>query len=425
MTGRRILGGALAVTALVLLIGRWGAECYSDYLWYASLGALDVWRSRSTATVLLTLASFALATLFTLVNVWAVRQSVVSLVLPRRIANIEIGEEVPRRFLTIAAVVVSVLVGALLVFPSDRWYDAVLAGAGKPFFETDPYFGADLGFFVYWLPFETSLHSWAVLVLAAVTAVVVGLYALTPSLRWHHGTLFVSAYVRRHFTMLGAVLLVILAWSYRLSMYRALVFGGGAAGVFTSVDHRLIPAMLLLSVVTVCAAIVVAWAGWTGQMRLAFGAVTTVLVLSFASRTVAPLAMRRSADPAARDKGEIPYVGTRLTFTRRAYGVDRMRAEPIGSGFVSTTDAAARVAIWDGALLSRAAERLPRIHVVGDRPAWQITSTGLGAVLVQRGIQGNPDGPEVWSAGRYDATTADERGLPLALPRSPYGTDEL
>ena len=60
-------------------------------------------------------------------------------------------------------------------------------------------------------------------------------------------------------------------------MYRLLAYGGGTGGVFTVVDHHVIvPATLLLSVVTMCAAIVVAWAGWTGQMRLAFGAVTTV-----------------------------------------------------------------------------------------------------------------------------------------------------
>ena len=425
MTGRRVLGGALALIALVLLLGRWGAGIYSDYLWYDALGALEVWRAKSAASVVLALASFAIATAFSLLNVWAVRQSVVSLVLPRRIANIEIGEEVPRRYLTSAVVAISVIMGILLAFPADRWYEAVLARSGKPFVETDPYFGADLGFFVYWLPFETSIHSWAIVVLASVTALVVTLYALTPSLRWDRGALFVSAYVRRHFTMLGAVLLMILAWSYRLGMYRALALGGGAEGVFTSIDHRLVTPMLLLAVVTICAAIIVAWAGWTGQMRLAFGAVTTVLILSLVSRTVAPIIMRRSADPATRERTESPYIATRMNFTRRAYGVDRMRAEPIGGGFTSAADAASRIAIWDGALLARAAERLPRVHVVGDRPAWVATSNGLSAVLVQRGVQGNPDGPEAWSAGRYDAASADERGLPVAQPRGAYGTEEF
>jgi uncharacterized membrane protein (UPF0182 family) len=425
VTGRRVFGGAIAVTALVLLLGRWSASLYTEHRWYASLGAQDVWRAKVATTATLTVVSFALAALFAFVNLYAVRQSVVSLVLPRRIANIEIGEEVPGRYLLAAVVALSVLMGGLLTFSSDHWYEALLASVGKSFGEADPYFGADLGFFVYWLPFETAIHVWSVIVLVSVTGLVVALYALTPSLRWDRGTLYVSAYVRRHFTMLGAVLLLVLAWSYRLGMYRLLVFGGGAAGVFTSVDHRLVPAMLLLSVVTLCGAIVVVWAGWTGQMRLAFAAVSTVMVLSLASRTVAPLVMRRSMDPAARVKQEWPYVATRLNFTRRAYGVDRMHAELLGAGFATPADVATHLAVWDGATLARAAERLPRVRVIGDRAAWQTTPSGMSALLVERGSEGNPDTREVWSVVRFDPTSADERGLPMRVPGASLAGDEL
>ncbi len=425
MTGRRVFGGAIAVTALVLLLGHWSASLYTEHRWYASLDAHDVWRAKVATIATLTVVSFAVATLFAFVNLYAVRQSVVSLVLPRRLANIEIGEEVPGGYLLAAVVLLSVLMGGLLTFSPDHWPEALLASVGKPFGETDPYFGADLGFFVYWLPFETAMHIWSVVVLVSTAGVVVALYALTPSLRWDRGTLHVSAYVRRHFTMLGAVLLLVLAWSYRLGMYRLLTFGGGAAGVFTSVDHRLVPAMLLLSVVTFCAAIVVAWTGWAGQMRLAFAAVSTVLALSLASRTVAPLVMRRSIDPIARVNQESPYTATRLNFTRRAYGVDRMRAELVGAGFVTPADVAVRLAIWDGATLARAAERLPRIRVMGDRAAWQTTPTGMNALLVERGSDGSSEAHEVWSISRFDPTSADERGLPARAPAASLAGDEL
>lgn len=425
MTGRRVFGGAVAVTALVLLLGRWSASLYTEYRWYASLGAHDVWRAKMATTVTLTLVSFTLAALFAFVNLYAVRQSVVSLVLPRRIANIEIGEEVPGRYLLASVVALSVLMGGLLTFSPDHWYEALLASVGKPFGEADPYFGADLGFFVYWLPFETAIHVWSVIVLVSVTGLVVVLYALTPSLRWDRGTFHVSAYVRRHFTILGAVLLLVLAWSYRLGMYRLLAFGGGAAGVFTSGDHRLVPAMLLLSVVTLCAAIVVAWAGWTSQMRVAFAAVSTVLALSLASRTVVPFVMRRSGDPAARVKQEWPYIATRLNFTRRAYAVDRMHAELLGAGFATPADVAAHLAVWDGATLARAAERLPRVRVIGDRAAWQTTPSGMSALLVERGSESSPDAREVWSVGRFDPTSADERGLPARAPGASRAGDEL
>ena len=426
MTGRRVLAIAVVVAAIVLLAGRWTATLYTDYLWYVSLGARDVWRAKLETTAVLTAASFAIASLFAFVNLYAVRQSVVSLVLPRRMANIEIGEEVPGRYLFGAVLAMSAIVGGLLTFPTEQWHEALLARIGRPFGEMDPYFGADLGFFVYWLPFETAVHYWSILVLLSVSVLVIVLYALTPSLRWERGTLYVSAYVRRHFTMLGAVLLLVLAWNYRLGMYRLLAYGGGPGGVFTIVDHHVIvPATLLLSVVTLCAAIVVAWSGWTGQMRLAFGAVTTVLLLSLVSRTIAPLIVRRSVDPGEQHRQDQAYLGTRLTYTRRAFGVFRMRAESLGAGFMNAAEASSRIAVWDAATLSRAAERLRHVRVVGDDAAWQATSTGMAALLVEHGTEGALDGRDVWGIDRFDPSAADERGLPLRAPGSALAAYDL
>ena len=286
---------------------------------------------------------------------------------------------------------------------------------GRPFGETDPYFGADLGFFVYWLPFETTLHFWAILTFVAVCALIVLLYALTPSLRWERGRLYVSAYVRRHFTMLGGVLLFILAWSYRLGDVPPACRGAVAqADVFTSIDHRvLVPAMLLLAVVTLCAAVVVLWAGWSGQLRLAFLAVTVVLTLSVIGRSIAPLLARRSIDPADMAAVERQYLATRLSYTRRAYGVDRIRPDSLGAGFSSPADAAVHAALWDGTSLSQSAERLRRVRVVGDGAAWQERNGLLTALLVEHSSEGALDARDVWGLSRFDPTTADDRGMPV------------
>ena len=414
MTRRRLAFGTLAALALFLLLGRWVAALYTDYLWYRSLGVAELWRTRVATTLVLSAGSFAGAAFFAFVNLYAVRHSVVSLVLPRRIGNIEIGEEVPGRYLLLAAGALSLLVGAALTLPGDAWHEALLAQIGRPFGETDPYFGADLGFFVYWLPFETALHFWAILAFVVVCALIVLLYALTPSLRWERGRLYVSAYVRRHFTMLGGVLLLILAWSYRLAMYRLLAEGGGTAGLFTSIDHRvLVPAMLLLAVVTSCAAVVVLWAGWSGQLRLAFLAVTVVLTLSVIGRSIAPLLARRSIDPADMAAVERQYLATRLSYTRRAYGVDRIRPDSLGAGFSSLADAAVHAAVWDGTSLSQSAERLRRVRVVGDGAAWQERNGLLTALLVEHSSEGTLDSRDVWGLSRFDPMTADERGMPV------------
>ncbi|HEX7979671.1 MAG TPA: UPF0182 family protein [Gemmatimonadaceae bacterium] len=425
MTRRRAVIGTIAVTALVLLLGRWASQQYTDALWYESLGAGDVWYARFVNGMALRIGSFLAASAFAFVNLYAVRQSVVSLVLPRRIANIEIGEEVPSRYLLIATALLSALIGSALTLSGDLWWVLLRARVGQPFGESDPYFGADLGFFVYWLPLETEIYYWAMLMLLVVIGVVIVLYALTPSLRWSRGALYVSAYVRRHFTMLGGILLLALAWSYRLGMFRVLAEGSGPGGAFSSIDHRVtVPATLVLALVTLCAAVIVLWAGWTGQMRLAFFAVSAVLLLSLVARTVAPLVARRSVDPGAPDPQELRYQATRLAYTRRAYGVERIRADSLGTGFSTTSQLAPNVAVWDAATLARFTERERHVDVVGTGAGWTAGPSGLSAYLVERGEEGASDGREFWGIARYDAAAADERGQPVrAVPTGAFGDE--
>ncbi|HEY2026855.1 MAG TPA: hypothetical protein VGG78_07580, partial [Gemmatimonadaceae bacterium] len=75
MNRRRVVFGVLAGVAAFLLIGRWACALYVDYLWYASLGAADVWRMRIGASLVVGAATFAAASLFAFVNRYAVRHS--------------------------------------------------------------------------------------------------------------------------------------------------------------------------------------------------------------------------------------------------------------------------------------------------------------------------------------------------------------
>jgi uncharacterized membrane protein (UPF0182 family) len=159
------------------------------------------------------------------------------------------------------------------------------------------------------------------------------LYALTPALRWQSGRLRMSGWVRRHVTLLGAAVLALLAWGLRLDAYALAVDGSGIDGAFTVVDHRLlVPANLVLSLVTLAAALVVTWAGWSGQLRVAFASVSLVLAGALLVRGVLPVAGERLLDPDADGSRASAYASTRASYTRRAFGVDAMRATPRPSG---------------------------------------------------------------------------------------------
>lgn len=379
MSGRRWLLIAVVGAAIALLAGRALAQVYTDYLWYASLGAGDVWRARFVTLAMLRIACAIVATLFVFANLYAVRQSVVSLVLPRRVGNIEFGEEVPRPQLTWMAFGLSAVIGLAFAWTRRDWSQALGARIGQPFGETDPYFARDLGFFVHRLPFELSLFTWMMTMVLIVIGLVILLYALTPSLRWEQGGMYVSGYVRRHLAMLAGALLLVLAWHYRLEMYTMLGAGSGVEGAFTSVDHRVgIPASLLMAIVTLGAGLTVLWAGWTGQLRLAFAALTGVIVAALAARQVAPFLANRSAanDSSVRER---PYEATRAGYTRRAFGVDRVAMADSNVVFASLAEAAPYIAVWDEAVLTQAGERPAESGA-----AWTVSDSGLQASVPSR-----------------------------------------
>jgi uncharacterized membrane protein (UPF0182 family) len=404
VSGRRWLISGLGGAAVALLLARVLAHIYTDYLWYASLGASDVWSAKYGSLFWLRLMCAAVAMLFVFANLYAVRQSVVSLVLPRRIGNIDIGEEVPRRRLTWAAGVLSALIGLGFAWAQDDWSMFFAARVGESFGESDPYFVTDLGFFVYRLPFELSLFTWTMTMVLVVIGLVLLLYALTPSLRWEQGRLYISGYVRRHLTMLAGTLLLVLAWHYRLDMYTVLGQGSAVDGAFTSLDHRVgIPASLVLSLVTLGSGLVVLWAGWTGQLRLAFAALTGVIVAVIAARQIAPFIasrVRAERDPAVRER---PYEATRKGYTLRAFAVDRIiQRDSAQLAFSSLGDAAPFVSVWDEAALLSANDRA----APGASPGWFVSDTGVVAAAPMQG----GSGPVL-----YAASDALDNGAPVVL----------
>ena len=323
MTRGQRLSAALALAAAILLAGRAAAIVYSDQEWFANLGALSVWNAQVSNLLWLYGTALVIGIAFTWINVSAVRRSVVALIVPKRLANVEFGEEVPSaklRALT-AAVSIGVTAASLIALPS--WTTLALWRSNVTFAETDPYFTLDLSHFVTWLPLEIGAYQWCLTLFAMTAILVVGLYALTPSLSWDSRGLHVTPYARRHITALGAVLLLFAAWGFRLDAFRELIQGSGADGLLTRTDHVwLIPSYLALSLVTLGAAVVLLVAGWMGQTITAFASVTVIIIGTVAAQLVGPWTSARIAASPANAATERPYMETRAEFNARAFPHD-------------------------------------------------------------------------------------------------------
>ena len=407
MTPRRRLATGLVAAAAVLLVGRLAALTYADHAWYAALGATPMWSERFRDIAIIHTVSAVFAGLFALLNLSAIRRSIMSLSFPRRLGNVEFGEEVPRKFLDRASFLLALLVALVMAFVVPSWVRLAFVRIAPRFGESDPFYLMDLSFHVAWLPLETSVYLWCVTLLVLVSVIVIGLYALTPSLRWHRGSFQVSVRVRRHLTALASLFLLTMAWSYRLDGYELLVRGSGPEGMFSYVDHRwLIPAYLSLSVGTVAAAALVLISGWTGQIRAGFFTISAVLIFSIALDLILPSVVRRLAAATVVNARQTPYIATRAAFTARAYGLQRNAPQAVPrevDRFASFADSA----------------RVARVVSLA-RDSALVYPGASGAALVMRGK--GVAAPTLGSGLRRLALAWSEQRLDLLWRDLPAGT---
>jgi hypothetical protein len=141
-------------------------------------------------------------------------------------------------------------------------------------------------------------------------------------------------------------------------------------------------------------------------MRLAFAALTGVIVAALSARQIAPFIVRRATadrDPAARDR---PYEATRAGYTRRAFAVDRITTGDTTVRFRSLADAASFVSVWDEGALQRSSDRAMPGSAVG----WTLTDSGLVAILPTLANGG--------TVAMYAASASDEGGTPARVVRN-------
>lgn len=427
MSGKRGFLWLLAGLALSLLIGRWIAGLYGDWAFHQALGAEALWRERLLMTGVQRVVTFAVVFAFAFANFFAVRQSIVALVLPRTVGGLEISEAIPPRRLTVVAFSIALLVALLLTLVEQDWTVLSQALHGVPFGEFDPYLDHDIGYYVHQLPFERQAYELISVTVGVTAVLVVVAYAVTPSIRWDAQGLYVSTWVRRHLGVLGGIAIALIGWSWRLDRVGLLMYGSGGnrflfeARPFSVFDHRiLIPYLTIISFAALPVAVVFAAVVWRGTLRFAFTLLTALFVAGPVARVLLPSFGPPEAGNREAELRRRPYESTRMLFTRRAFGVDQIASpDTLPLAPLRDDEVARWVSSWDPAALARFIERERRGDDVAAL-AWQGGVLGLESQLLRQAPSDAPPGTR-WPADRLRADAADGSGLPLTAAMSGAG----
>ncbi len=315
-----VIGGAFVLLLVVLGLLGGVVNLITDVMWYDELGRRDVLTTRLWSQVALFGIGFAAMLVPVLVSVW-LAQRIAPQAPVRQLGGIEMPDA--SRFIRIALAVVAVLLalGSGAAW-SGAWETVLLFQNGGDWGRVDPTLGRDIGSYVFDLPFWRFLLGWASTALIIIGLLTLGTYAAR-ALRWQF---HLSAPVRAHLSVIGALLLAVIAAGYQLDIAELAYAVGGPndsvhAALYTDMNARL-PAYVILTGVALVAAAILLLNTWFRTLWLLALAGGAWLVLSFVVGGLYPTFVQTVQVNPNELNVERPYLVNHIASTRAAFDLD-------------------------------------------------------------------------------------------------------
>jgi uncharacterized membrane protein (UPF0182 family) len=291
----------------------------TDLWWYGALGRTSVLTTRLWAQVGLFVVGFLAFALPALASIWVARR-VAPQVPIRRIGQFEIPDA--SRAITWSLVGITALLSLVSAGAwSGNWQTILLYANGGDFGAVDPNFQRDIGFYIFDLPFWRFLQGWAVVSLIAILLLSLGAYA-AGAFRWQFR---LTAPVRAHLSILGALLLITIAAGYQLDIpeltYSASGYESIQAATYTDMNAQL-PAYQILTFVALGSAVLLLlniWFRTLWALALAGGA---WFALSILVGGLYPAFVQNFQVNPNELNLERPYIAKHIGSTRAAFDLD-------------------------------------------------------------------------------------------------------
>ncbi len=314
---------------LLLISFNWIVTTYTDWTWYQAVNYDDVWLKQFAYKIILFTSGFLAAFLFLWFN-WALARK-------RALRTTNPLQPQLLKFPWIKWAIIAA--AALLAFGfgsgvSSQWETVIQFIYRTNFGVADPLFGQDVSFYLFNLPLFEFVQGWISSLLFVTLAGVIGLYAGNNLVdlqkgQWRPQNI---PLIRRHVVMLLTLLLLIWAAGYLLSIYqlvysqRGTVFGASYTDV-NATQWALILQMVFLVITAV--AVFINYFRFNLRLVLIAGGLwlaATVLVAGL----YPGLLQRYAVEPNELER-ETPYIADNIAFTRLAFDLETVAAQPFGN----------------------------------------------------------------------------------------------
>ena len=332
---------AIAVVLVLLFSARSLASFYVNVLWFDSIGRTDVYwgvlRSKVELAAIFSLGS----ALFLWVNLLlADRLAPITLPsTPQDEAVMRIRQSTARHRGKLR-IAVALFVGLMLGLPaSSQWENWLLFRNRQAFSVGDPQFKANVGFYVFRLPFAQFVVTWAFGALVLVTLLAVGFHFVNGAIRPQDSMQRVTPQAKVHISLLIAGGTLLRAADYWLSRYQ---LTGSQRGVvrgalYTDVNAQL-PALNLMILVSLAVTVLLLWNVRQRGWRLPVLGVGLWVVVAIVAGTVYPALVQRFVVQPNVSTREIHYIQRNIAATKAAMGLSKVERVEVTYSDITAAD---------------------------------------------------------------------------------------
>ena len=324
------------VVILVLIFSaRAIASFYTDFLWFDSIDQTSVWSTILVSRIVIAL--IAIGVFFALIFA--------SLYIADRLSPKTRPpgpeEEVLRRWHDTAGKrkgLVRTIVGAFFALvvgagAGGLWQEWILITNRQSFGIKDPQFNTDIGFYVFELPFWSSVVDWlftAILVIFFVTAVY---HYINGGIRFQTKGQRVTPAVKAHLSVILGVLALVRAAGYFLDRYDLVTSSNGVVdGVGYTDENARLPVLYLLMVIAVLAAALFIYNIWRKGWVLPVIAVGLWAFVAIVMQNIYPLIIQRFQVQPSESSREETLMERNIEHTRIALGLNNVQTQEFPTG---------------------------------------------------------------------------------------------
>ncbi|MBE0645812.1 MAG: UPF0182 family protein [Bacteroidetes bacterium] len=367
---RRTLGIVFSVLiALMILLGL-VSSFVTDMWWFDSVGYIEVFWKSYSAQYMLWIAGFLIFLIAMNLNLSIALRSESNLTVDPRLQKFVEGFQKAIRWLAYGA---SLFLGVIMAgMLSSNWMEMLVYGSSESFHLADPIFGNDVSFYLFQLPFITTIQSWLIGLVVLTIIGTVAVYVVRQGVSFAVGRISISAMARKHLAILLGILFLLIASSYWLGRYDILSSGRSSSffgAGFSDVNAQL-PAAWIMTFVSLVGGAAIVYALFSRSFKLLAKVGVGYIVIAILAGSVYPALVQKFIVNPNEQSKELPFIENNVKFTREAYDLNRIEEKPIDPQYTLNSDdiiadssTVRNIMLWDYRPLASTLDQLQVIRL--------------------------------------------------------------